>query len=85
LHAFVSGSDRRKSPDDIQTACLGALLTADPKGLKIAHIYKTDPDYPEESSPLAKPELDIKEGDIITAVNDIPVKSKAELSELASQ
>jgi tricorn protease len=66
-----------------RTACLGALLTTDSKGLKITHIYKTDPDLPgRKFSRWPNPNLIIKEGDIITAINDIPVKSKAELSEL---
>jgi tricorn protease len=82
LHTFVGGGDKRKSPDEIQTGFLGASVEKDPKGLKIMHIYMNDPDYPDESSPLLKPELDIAEGDIITAVNDIPLKNAQDISEL---
>jgi tricorn protease len=48
----------------------------------IKHIYRSDPDYPDFSSPLHKPELKIKEGDIITAVNNVPVSSVTNISEL---
>jgi tricorn protease len=82
LHTFVYGGDKRVSPDQIQTGFLGARLLTDAKGIKIAHIYKTDPDYPESSSPLDKPGLAIKEGDIITSVNDVPVKTVQDIAEL---
>jgi tricorn protease len=38
-------------------------------GFRIDHIYKSDPDYPDELSPLADPDLDIQEGDIIVSIN----------------
>ena len=82
LHTFVYGGDVRRSPDRIQTGFLGALLQKKPTGLSIEHIYRNDPDYPENSSPLAKPELSIKEGDIITSVNNIPVNTVPDIAEL---
>lgn len=82
LHTFVYGGDKRTSPDQIPTGFLGARLQPDPKGIKIAHIYKNDPDYPDETSPLDKPELSINEGDIITEVDNVPVKSMQDLSML---
>jgi tricorn protease len=82
LHTFVFGGDKRTSPDMIQIGNLGALLTKTEKGFSIKHIYKSDPDYPELSSPLNKPELRIKEGDIITAINNIPVNNVINVAEL---
>ncbi|MES1218460.1 MAG: S41 family peptidase [Bacteroidota bacterium] len=82
LHTFVGGGEKRRSPDQIQSGFLGALLTKNDKGVKIEHIYKSDPDYPDASSPLSKPELSIQDGDIITAVNNIPLKSVQDISEL---
>jgi tricorn protease len=82
LHTFVYGGDKRTSPDNIQTGFLGAKFLEDAKGIKIEHIYRSDPDYPESSSPLDKPELNIQDGDIITALNDVPVKSVQDISEL---
>jgi tricorn protease len=82
LHTFVFGGDKRTTPNMIPIGNLGALLTKNEKGFAIKHIYKSDPDYPELSSPLNKPELRIKEGDIITAVNNIPVSNVANIAEL---
>ena len=82
LHTFVYGGDHRTSPDQIQTGFLGARLVTDLRGIKIAHIYKSDPDYPESTSPLDKPELSIQDGDIITSINDVPLKTVQDVSEL---
>ncbi|HDM10097.1 MAG TPA: protease, partial [Desulfobacteraceae bacterium] len=71
LHIFVRGGDIRRPPDNILPGSLGAKLVKDKKagGWRIAHIYRTDPDYPEKFSPLARPGLKIKEGDVIVAIN----------------
>ncbi|MGZ3880539.1 MAG: S41 family peptidase [Flavisolibacter sp.] len=82
LHTFVYGGDKRVAADQIQIGFLGALLDKSDKGVVVRHIYQSDPDFPDFSSPLKKPELHIKEGDIITAVNNIPVNSVDNISEL---
>jgi tricorn protease len=71
LHIFVQGGDRRVGPDQISPASLGARLERDEAegGYRIRHIYHSDPDYPEVSSPLSKPGLAVREGDLITAIN----------------
>jgi len=81
LHTFVFGGDKRTSPDDIQTGLLGAQLTKTTAGFRIDHIYREDPDA-ELSSPLDKPELRIKDGDIITAVNNYSVKDANDIGQL---
>ena len=77
LHTFVFGGDRRSGEDRISPASLGARLVRDEKagGYRIEHIYRTEPDYPEYLSPLARPEVTAGEGDIITAINGISVLS----------
>ncbi len=82
LHTFVFGGDQRRADDNIQTGFLGAAFTKTTKGLRIEHIYKSDPDYPDFSSPLNKPELQIKEGDIITSINNVPVKDESDMDML---
>ena len=82
LHTFVYGGEQRISPDQIQIGFLGAQLQKTMKGMVIQHIFNNDPDYPETSSPLRKPELRIKEGDIITAVNNVPLSSVNDIGEL---
>ena len=75
LHIFVVGGDLRRGQDNINAASLGAVLEKDEQkgGYRIQHIYVTDPDYPDQLSPLAKPGLNIHEGDIITAINGVSV------------
>jgi len=76
LHMFVRGGDKRTPPENISMGYLGALLHKDTSGAFIIdHIYKSDPDYPDEQSPLAMPWLDIKEGDAIINIDGIDVKS----------
>ena len=82
LHTFVNGGDKRRSPDFIQNGFLGAALKKGPNGLIIDHIYKSDPDYPDFTSPLQKPEFSIAEGDIITAINNVPLKTVQHISDL---
>ncbi len=71
LHVSVRGGDLRQGTDQITVATLGARLERDESagGFRIGHIYKSDPDYPDEQSPLADPDLDIQEGDIIVSIN----------------
>jgi len=77
LHIFVFGGDFREGQDQVKPASLGAELALDQaqEGYRIEHIYKSDPDYPERSSPLARPGLNLKEGDIIQMINGVPVLS----------
>ena len=82
LHTFVYGGDKRVPQDRIPTGFLGASLTKDAKGAVIGHIFRSDPDYPEDESPLARPELHVREGDIITAVNNVALGQVADISVL---
>jgi tricorn protease len=77
LHIFVVGGDFRAGPDQVSVAGLGARLVRDSDhgGYRIQHIYRADPDYPERLSPLAKPGLNIAEGDIIETINGAPTLS----------
>jgi tricorn protease len=78
LHTSVGGGDLRDGPDDIRVPTLGARLARDERagGYRIEYIYRTDPDYPDERSPLADPDLRIGEGDVIQAVNGVDVLSE---------
>jgi tricorn protease len=75
LHIFVVGGDFREGPDQVQPAALGAGLARDEKegGYRIEHIYRSDPNFPERLSPLAKPGLNLKEGDVIQSINGVAV------------
>jgi tricorn protease len=84
LHTSVRGGDLRQGPDDVKVPTLGALLSRDAAlgGYRIEHVYHNDPDYPDERSPLADPELGIAEGDVITAVNGVETLSVEDLNAL---
>lgn len=84
LHMFVYGGDKRLPVDNIQNGYLGARFSADKnhEGFTIDHIYRSDPDYPSDLSPLARPDLKIREGDIIIAVNGVSVAEYPELNQL---
>jgi tricorn protease len=84
LHMFVYGGDKRSPDDKISNGYLGAALSHNNlnDGWTIDYIYKSDPDYPDELSPLAKPDLKIKEGDIIIAINGVNTKELPDINEL---
>ncbi len=71
LHVSVRGGDQRQGADPVRVASLGARLVRDDAagGFRIDYIYQSDPDYPNELSPLADPDLDISEGDVIVSIN----------------
>jgi tricorn protease len=74
LHIFVRFGDERESPDQIRTASLGARLARDEAagGWRVERIFRADPDYPDQFAPLARPGVDVGEGDVITAINGRP-------------
>lgn len=84
LHTSVRGGDTRTDEVNIGVASLGARFSRDikNKGFRIDYIYKADPDYPNEKSPLDDPYLDVRVGDVITDVNGRDVFSSVNPGEL---
>jgi tricorn protease len=84
LHTSVRGGDTRQDDRDISVANLGGIFRRDPEkgGYEILKIYRADPDYPDERSPLDDPYLDISEGAVITQVNGISALSGTDLGAL---
>jgi tricorn protease len=84
LHTFLVGGDVRRGPDQVQPAALGALLVRDSAagGYRVRHIYRSDPDRPDRASPLARPGVDVNEGDVIAAINGRDLLSAADPGEL---
>ncbi|MCE2613525.1 S41 family peptidase [Flavobacteriaceae bacterium D16] len=84
LHTSVRGGDLRNDSRNISVANLGAILSRDESkgGFQIEHIYRVDPDYPDEKSPLDDPYLDIRNGDVITKVNGVATLSALDIGEL---
>jgi tricorn protease len=84
LHTSVRGGDLRTGEDDIRVPTLGARLFRDLEagGYRIDHIYQTDPDYPDEMSPLLDPDIGVSVGDVITAVNGVGTLEVTEIGAL---
>lgn len=84
LHTSVRGGDTRADGKDITVADLGARFKRDEAagGFRIEYIYKADPDYPDERSPLDDPYLDVRVGDVVTNVNGRNALSALDMGEL---
>ena len=84
LHTSVRGGDVRTGDDSVSVPSLGARIFRAPDlgGYRIDYIYRSDPDYPDEMSPLADPYLAIDEGDVITAINGIATLDVADIGAL---
>ncbi len=84
LHTSVRGGDLRQDDKDIDVASLGAEFSRDEgnKGFRIDYIYQGDPDYPDVSSPLDDPYLDIRVGDVVTHVDGREALSAVDMGEL---
>ncbi|HEV8199806.1 MAG TPA: PDZ domain-containing protein [Candidatus Polarisedimenticolia bacterium] len=73
-HAYHFATDLRRGKP-IGTGLLGADLTYDDASgfWKIGHIYKADYPDPKVSSPLARPDLRVKEGMWLVAIDGRPL------------
>ncbi len=71
LHIFVRYGDQRSGLDNVRPASLGARLVTDARagGWRIEHVYRGDPDYPGDLSPLSQPGIGAEAGELITAIN----------------
>ncbi|MDJ0836216.1 MAG: S41 family peptidase [Acidobacteriota bacterium] len=77
LHVGVSSGEKRESQDKNSMGFLGAMMKRDEKagGYRILNLYPTDPDMPDEASPLARPGVDLVVGDVIQKINGIAALS----------
>jgi tricorn protease len=77
LHTFVRGGDLRQPPDSVSPGSLGARLVRDEArgGYRIEHIFRSDPEYQDNLSPLAKPMSAIREGETVVGINGVPALS----------
>jgi len=82
LHSQVGAGDVRIAPEEPGIAGLGARFSREPEGWRIEKIYASDPELPAEASPLAATGLDLKAGDVITAVNGRRAAAAPHLAEL---
>ncbi len=81
LHIFVYGGEFRSGPDKAEISTLGAVLRRDERagGYRVEHIYRSDPDEPGRAGPLARPGVNVADGDVITMVNGVPALETADI------
>lgn len=73
LHMFVRGGDLRTGPEQVQAASLGAEFSPAEGGWRVDKIYQGDPELPETLSPLGRPTVDVREGDLVVALDGTPL------------
>jgi tricorn protease len=71
LHTFVGGGDGRHPADQIDLAGLGAVLKRDESagGFRVEHVYRHDPDLPDEAAPLDRPDSKVHDGEVIVGID----------------
>jgi tricorn protease len=76
-HCYELGGDYR-TPPPYDVGFLAAHFAYDPRrrGYRIERIVRGDPGEPEASSPLLSPGANIKEGDVIVAINGRPLSKR---------
>ncbi|MBB3172356.1 tricorn protease [Endobacter medicaginis] len=82
LHSQIRPPDTEAPNPALDVAGLGARLTPGKDGWRIARIYATDPDLPDHRGPLQAPWLDIRAGDLITAIDARPTAGIADPASL---
>jgi tricorn protease len=84
LHTFVYGGDQRSGMDSVGVASLGAEWAPDAVagGCRLTRLYRSDPDEPDGIGPLLRPDINLKEGDVIALINGVPASSVADADSL---
>ncbi|AFL84921.1 Tol biopolymer transport system, periplasmic component-related protein [Belliella baltica DSM 15883] len=82
LHTSVGGGDLRRGDEQINLGLLGARFSKNEmlKGFQVDYIYQSDPDYPDEMSPLSHPDIQINVGDVITHVDGQEVLAASDIN-----
>ena len=75
-HSYVSGGDFQEVKK-VAVGLLGADVVVENGGFRIKKIYTGESWNPELKAPLTSPNMDVKVGDYITAVNGVPLSIKS--------
>lgn len=75
-HAYVDGGDHIKA-DEHNIGMLGAELEPVANGYRIKKILRGAPDRESLRSPLLEPGMNVKQGDVITAIDGVPTAGVA--------
>ncbi len=63
---------------------MGARLVRDEQagGWRVVHVYQNDPDYPESLSPLVRPGVGVRDGDVLLSINGVATSSVSDPEKL---
>ncbi|MFD2366037.1 S41 family peptidase [Pseudoduganella sp. GCM10020061] len=81
LHSQIRPGDVRRSTSEGVPSALGAVLTRTAEGYRVDRIYMSEPELPSERGPLAHPDVNVKVGDIITAVNGKELRKERDIAD----
>ncbi|MEL6237730.1 MAG: S41 family peptidase, partial [Pseudomonadota bacterium] len=79
LHSQVRGGDLPEDAENSDMAFLGARYSPVAGGLRIDSIYRAEADLVDLRPPLRRPDVDAREGDVITHIDGRAVTSLADL------
>jgi tricorn protease len=82
LHSQIRPGDQRRALGEGVPASLGAVLTRVADGFRVDRVYRSEPELPSERGPLGAPDVGVKEGDIITAVNGKSLVESRDIADL---
>src|SRR5450830_957459 len=82
LHSQIRPGELRRTEQEGAPAGLGAVLARTGDGYRVEHVYRSEAELPSARAPLSRPEVDVKAGDVITAVNGKDVLAARDISDL---
>ncbi|MGX4641838.1 S41 family peptidase [Massilia sp. SYSU DXS3249] len=82
LHSQIRPGDVRRAAAEGVPASLGAVLTRTAEGYRVDRVYRSEPELPSEAGPLSAPDVNVREGDIITAVNGKSLREARDIADL---
>ncbi len=85
LHSQVRGGELRADPESVAAAALGATYSALADGVRIERIYRTEAELPSERGPLEQPGVDVREGDVLLAIDGKPVRNGGDIANALRQ
>ncbi len=82
LHSQIRPGELRRTEQEGTPAGLGAVLARTSEGYRVEHVYRSEAELPSARAPLSRPDVDVKVGDVITAVNGKDVLAARDISDL---